>query len=300
MGLDTRIRPAKSRKKKGGGEVSLSEIKVFISSLENLKVLISEIATEESSLVFTNKVSTKMIDLYECYPTTFDDFDRKVLALLDLARSVDRDISDQLHDIVNTSSVAEVVVQIGVVVNIEKNKIKYNDIKDDDVGYFKKIISYIENDRKNLTSIRVNDSYTRINDILVSLSRLISLGNAVLNKIKIQQEQDSEIFKPSNVDVAKVLISLDSAIEDIDSNINMGQNIKQEIINHIKNTKFELSKKEPKWKKIIGSLVIVATIISGIAAVPIALDNIQSAINEILGPSTLKNIQYENNLAIRC
>jgi hypothetical protein len=57
------------------------------------------------------------------------------------------------------------------------------------------------------------------------------------------------------------------------------------LLETLDNTKVELAKINPSWKKIVGALVIVATLLGGLADTPQAYENVSKAIQYILGAS---------------
>ena len=119
---------------------------------------------------------------------------------------------------------------------------------------------------------------------MASAARLGSLLRLLFEREVQRHQSDDEIFKPSNVDIDRVLDYIDQALS----------YIKKEMPNHdytvhitlyLESTKRELIDERPSWKNVVGTLVIVATILGGVAAAPEAYRNVKAALDHILGTS---------------
>ncbi len=87
---------------------------------------------------------------------------------------------------------------------------------------------------------------------------------------------------------------IDDSIDIIKISSDVGPETSGKLIEYLHDIKAELVSKTPKWRKIIGALVILSTILCGVAAAPQAIENVNKAINEILGTSIEK--AYPNQL----
>lgn len=63
---------------------------------------------------------------------------------------------------------------------------------------------------------------------------------------------------------------------------------KENLLAHLTQTKNELAGEDIPWKKIIGALIVAATLLSGLADAPQAFENVNNAIQHILGTSIEK------------
>ena len=97
--------------------------------------------------------------------------------------------------------------------------------------------------------------------------------------------QDSEAFKPSGVNAEEVKLSVDRALEVISQSEEIDPNTKQKLQEFLLEANAELASDTPSWRKIVGALVIVSTILGGLAVAPEALANVNSAVRYILGTS---------------
>ena len=92
------------------------------------------------------------------------------------------------------------------------------------------------------------------------------------------------------MDVNLIAEQVEKAIEIIESSPDIAEPEKERLIVYLSEVKSELAEKTPAWKKVVGALIICATLLSGAAAAPMAIDNLNSAIKHILGTSIEKNI----------
>ena len=130
---------------------------------------------------------------------------------------------------------------------------------------------------------------------LVSIARLNNAIQTIIQKYESIQNNDDEIFKPSNINKDAIIEYLDQAIIGIEK-ATIQKEEKQKLIIYIKETRTEVIKESTTWKNVIGALVITAAIISGIADAEGAYKNINKAITHIMGSSIQKTIPsvFEN------
>jgi hypothetical protein len=141
---------------------------------------------------------------------------------------------------------------------------------------------------------KISNQSINIKDLYSKLSRILSLIVRLNENYTSRYLQDSEYFKPLSIDINIIINQIDIAKTEIQSNLNIPENFKKELISHIDNITLELKKNTPVWKNIIGALVITAALISGIADLPNAIKNINDAIKYIIGvSSTTKQLDHQ-------
>ena len=109
----------------------------------------------------------------------------------------------------------------------------------------------------------------------------------------INIHKDDEVFKPKDIDLKEITHYLDNALIILSENNTIKISIKESLIHYITETQTELKKVSPSWKKIVGGIVIVAAILSGIADAPTALENIKNAYSSIMGTPFSHPIEEE-------
>lgn len=73
-------------------------------------------------------------------------------------------------------------------------------------------------------------------------------------------------------------------------NASLAADDKKQLLEYLEHTKLELAETNPSWKKIVGALVIVAALLSGLADAPQAYENVSKAIQHILGTSVERHL----------
>jgi hypothetical protein len=125
---------------------------------------------------------------------------------------------------------------------------------------------------------------TSVHEILVTLARLVSQAKSLKNTYTNKLQSDDQIFRSSNIDRKVVANYIARAVLIIQSSLSAEKD-KKGLLEHLEYTKAELAKTKPSWKEIIGALVIVSTLLGGFADAPQAYENINKAIQYILGAS---------------
>jgi len=132
--------------------------------------------------------------------------------------------------------------------------------------------------------------FASIQDIVVVLDKLRELIRFSSDVSARHFNGDNEIFKPSNVDGQKVIQHIDQAIGLIEQSLPLTNEKKEALLDYLFEVKKEMAKSMPSWRKVVGALVIAATITSGMSDVSQAYGNIKSALDHIMGFSVVRNV----------
>ena len=125
---------------------------------------------------------------------------------------------------------------------------------------------------------------------IINLGRLRGLATVFSNLLS-RVASDDEIFKPSNVIPDRVIDLIDTALAEMEHVSSIPPFERGRIQGYLHEAKKEALSPNPSWSKVIGALVIVAAITSGLADAPNAAKNIKDAIEYILGTSVEKPLQ---------
>ena len=123
---------------------------------------------------------------------------------------------------------------------------------------------------------------------IISLGRLRSPVKVLQDILRQTDSDDNDVVKPSNVDKVRVIHLIDSAIESLGAAQSVSAVQRDQITAYLRDAKTELQSSRPAWSKIVGVLVIVAAITTGISDAPGAIKNVKDAIEHILGTSVDK------------
>lgn len=273
--------------------MKLNEIEQFVESLVHLENFLSEVAALEGDISFRGMVGKQLYGKYEEAMSSFDGFDRKLYELTRLSKLIDKDLFNQIDRIIENSKLPDAITQISVNIKIAKRRIELeNSVRyavDTTLDLMVRAISKVAKlsfKRKN--GIIFDNKEISLSAVLVGLNRLIPLSQELISRINEHQKYEHEHFKPANIKVENVVLYVDDSMNIINESQEIGPETKEKLIEYLQDIKIELASKTPKWRKIVGALVIVSAILSGLAVAPQALDNVNKAVKEILGTSIEK------------
>lgn len=281
--------------------MQIEEIQEFSKSMKLIESFLSELAARDSEIRYKGLGSTKLWKSYEEASSSLNDFDRKLHELIKLSKFIDSDLNNRITTIAADSKVAEGITQIAVTVKIAELR------RERDVAVRKvatttlDIFSALSASLLKVNAFNVNRRELSFNNfdislskILVGLNRLIQLTEEVEEIYLAKTLGDDEVFKPANINIDSINIYIENTLNIVTSSAEIGPETKTRLTEYLEDIRLELSQKTPKWKKIVGGLVIVSTILGGLAVAPQAIDNVQNAVQEILGTSIEK--QYPHSV----
>lgn len=131
----------------------------------------------------------------------------------------------------------------------------------------------------------LGQSQIDIKGILIDIERISPMLTTVRNEMYARVKSDFETFKPSNISIENVNVFIQDALTIVSETDSIPLETKENVEEYLKDIKAELAQDAPAWKKVVGALVIVSAILSGLAVAPDALENVRGALDEILGTS---------------
>ncbi len=263
------------------------EVHLFQKKLETLKIFLSELASREEEII---TFGLKRVSGWESYGEAkpiIDEFEVDLLEVEELSKFIDKDINDQLIKLKNDSKIIEELTTISVQLSVLTNK-KSLSVRGDMINSILFQLPYISGIFKHRQLFYKEQ--ISIQKILVSISRLNSLIKRLEKIYRRISDLDDEIFKPSKINSDVLLEQLNLSIQVLEDTNTIASDDKERLIEYIKAVKVEISGEKPNWNKAIGALVIVATLLGGVAVAPQAYDNVAQVIQHILGVSIEKHI----------
>jgi hypothetical protein len=121
-----------------------------------------------------------------------------------------------------------------------------------------------------------------IKKLISSIHRLQQVSEMIGSEFIFKD--DNNLFAPSRINSDIVIEHLNLAIDALKIS-NIALEHKNIIINQITITKQDIADEKTPWKKIIGSLLIISALLSGLADAPQACANITNAISYIMKSS---------------
>lgn len=126
---------------------------------------------------------------------------------------------------------------------------------------------------------------------IINLEKLRALAKRGSKLLQEKAASDDEVFKPSNVRSDRVVELIDAALAQISSLTSLEPRETARLELYLTEARAEAQSDKPSWSKIIGALVIVAAVTSGLADAPGAAKTVRDAIEYILGTSVAKPLQ---------
>ena len=126
---------------------------------------------------------------------------------------------------------------------------------------------------------------------IINVGRLHTTVSMFAEYVGNRQIEDDEIFKPSNISADRVVALIDRALEELDSITSLPDKEIDRLKSYLVEAKKEALSPRPSWSKVVGALVIVAAVTSGLADAPGAGKTIKEALEYVLGSSVLKPLQ---------
>ncbi len=263
------------------------EVHRFQENLDVLKIFLSELASREEEIITFGLKRVSDWESYKKAKPIIEEFEVEFLEVEELSKYIAKDIHEQIKKIKNESSIIDELTTISVQLSILTNK-KPLSISGDVLNSFLLHIPYMSGIFKHRQLF--SKEQISIHKTLVTLTRLKSLAKLLEKIYRKTSDLDNEIFKPSKIDSNALLEKLDSAVQALELNNSIAVHDKERLIEYIISAKVEISGEKPNWNNTLGALVIVATLLGGVAVAPQAYDNITQAIQHILGVSIEKHI----------
>lgn len=135
------------------------------------------------------------------------------------------------------------------------------------------------------------ESQVSLHVAIINLEKLRALARRGSNLLQMKEASDDEVFKPSNVRSDRVVELIDAALAQIQSTTSLLPEEVARLELYLAEARAEVQSKTPSWSKIVGALVIVAAVTSGLADAPGAAKTVRDTIEYILGTSVAKPLQ---------
>ncbi|MDA8151371.1 MAG: hypothetical protein ACYCQH_09460 [Acidithiobacillus ferrooxidans] len=263
------------------------ELHTFQSKLDTLRAFLTELASREQEIVTFGLTRIARWESYHHARPILDQFEADLLEIENYSKYIDKGIHEQITKLETEARIVEELTTIAVKLDILTNKkalsiggAVFNSLLLQ-IPYLPVLLKHRQLFLKEQISI---------DKTLVTIMRLNSLVKRLEKIASKVTSLDDEIFKPSNIDANLLLERLDNAILALETTNSIAPQDRARLIEYITSAKAEVSCDRPNWNKIVGALVIVATLLGGVATAPKAYENVAQAIQHILGVSFEKHV----------
>ena len=261
----------------------LEDLELFHTTLEEIEHGFFQVAARSSELeAYGLRRVSKWLDLSSLLPA-LDRFPIELSTAQRITNIVDKASFVALSKLLDETQLEDLIARFSVKLRIsEQERPMINPIYAF-ISTFK--VAFL---RRESSDLFANNDVS-LEAVLSAISRIKSLIKIVGSDMETRFNNDDEIFKPSNISSTKISVEIDAAISILQSDSSLGMQERDRLIDYLQEAKGELSKKEPSWRKVVGALVIASTLLGGAAVAPQAAENINTAINYILGTSIVSN-----------
>lgn len=210
------------------------------------------------------------------------EFPEKLASARRTITSLDKQAAAEIDSIEKSSNVLEQVGLIALQLRIAATRVKSEEVSLSMLDilsampYIGRIYS-----GKSIAS----DSQISVQKTIIGLQRLRASLLAFHSHFSQRNYGDNDLFKPSQLHPSKVIGLIDAAAVIVEASVTISIEQKQIINNYLNEAKTEAVSKYPSWSKVVGVLMIVAAITSGVSDAKGAAQNIQDAIRYIIDVS---------------
>jgi hypothetical protein len=257
------------------------EISDLSDELKAIVSFMTEFAAREVEFSIFGARRVASWDSYRNVASTMHDIDNRVADVLEFARATDRATWNALNGILGSGQLGSMIGRIQIWIQIESNR-RHMDV----VARMLRFVVTQFGIRRQENVFARNE--LPVQQVLTVLHRTIPLLKRLENEYWRQKASDDKLYIPSNLDQTVVIEFIEAAILDV-RGARLNSEDRKIFLAHLESVKAELISKNASWRNVVGALVIISTLLSGLSDSPKALENVSNAIQYILGTSVRKS-----------
>lgn len=261
------------------------EIYQLVDDLKNIENFLLDIISNEKKIRRHGLSEVLRLESYEETSDALSTLEAKLSNFSRTANIINPDIGAKFDSLIKESDLPKASAEISVSLKIAK-RTESSSLFEKSIFSFAAALSrrYL-GDVEAGSPFLLGKTHIDIKGILIDIERISPILTNVRNEIFDRTESDFEAFKPSNVSIDSVNLYIQNALSIVSSRDSISLETKKNVEEYLRDIKAELARDKPAWKKVVGALVIVSAILSGLAVAPDALENVRGALHEILGTS---------------
>jgi hypothetical protein len=259
------------------------EIYRLTEDLDTIQSFLLELIRHKRKIQLMGLSQVMIFDSYEATSEALTRIEVNLSKFSKAAKIINPVIGSKFDTTLEKSSIIKASAEISVSIKIAANS-ETLQLSGSPLGSVMGFISIFSKRNKD-SLFSLGNAEIPIRDILIDIERLYPLITSVRDEMYSRTRDDFERFKPSNINTENVTVFVETALTIISESKGIPADTKNNIEEYLQDIKAELARDTPAWKKIVGALVIVSTLLSGLAVAPDALVNVRDALHEILGTS---------------
>lgn len=268
--------------------MELYELGEFVERISTMESFLTALAAEEEYLLSRGLHRAHQIEGYEQSAKATQSFPADFASLKRIMPRIDRQLSADLQSLDAEAKLVENVslVQFRLKLLMLRKPMTFGQALLNQTAFY---LPYVSRLFQSKSLFRAED--VSLQRTIVNLGRLRGIVVVAKELVSWRTYGDDEVLKPSNISTDRVSDLIDSALREIEQITSLSPAQRERVVEYLREAKNEVSSKRPSWSKVIGAVVIAATVVSGIADAPVAKKLLQDTIEYILGTSVEKPLE---------
>lgn len=264
------------------------EIEGFKKRIAEIEQFLIEIAANEERIAFNGFRYALSLPAAEAAIKSLRTFNEDFSSVRRLMQRIDKSYADELHQLEGNGKVVEEVALIELQIRMAMARTATTS----SISAASKVFSLVPFLSKMAPTKGIfGETQISLQRTIINLGRMKSIVGMFSDYVTNRRVDDDEVFKPSNISAERVVELIDIALTELEGSASLPAKELLRLQSYLLEAKKEALSAKPSWSKIIGALVIVAAVTSGLADAPGAARTIKEAIEYVLGTSIAKPLR---------
>ncbi len=264
------------------------EIDGFKKRIAEIEQFLIEIAANEERIAFNGFRFALSLPAADSAIKSLSTFNEDFSSLRRLMQRIDKSYADELNQLEGNGKVVEEVALIELQIRMAMARTTATS----GISAASKVFSLIPFLSKVTPTKGIfGETQISLQRTIINLGRMKSIVGMFSDYVTNRRVDDDEVFKPSNISAERVVDLIDKALVELEASASLPAKELLRLQSYLLEAKKEVLSAKPSWSKIIGALVIVAAVTSGLADAPGAAKTIKEAIEYVLGTSVAKPLR---------
>lgn len=264
------------------------EIDGFKKRIAEIEQFLIEIAANEERIAFNGFRFALSLPAAESAIKSLRTFNEDFSSVRRLMQRIDKSYADELNQLEGNGKVVEEVALIELQIRMAMARTTATS----GISAASKVFSLIPYlSKMRPTKGIFGETQISLQRTIINLGRMKSIVGMFSDYVTNRRIDDDEVFKPSNISAERVVDLIDKALVELEASTSLPTKELLRLQSYLLEAKKEALSAKPSWSKIIGALVIVAAVTSGLADAPGAAKTIKEAIEYVLGTSIAKPLR---------
>lgn len=264
------------------------ELSGFVDRISEIEQFLVEIAANEERIALNGFRFALMLPSYESALKSLQTFQEDFSNIRRLMARMDKGFFSELETLESSGKVIEELALINLQLRMAQAKTATAAGISAATSALR-LIPYLS----KLVTVKplFGEAQISLQRTIINVGRLRTTISMFAEYVANRKIEDDEVFKPSNINADRVVGLIDKALEELDSTTSLPEKEIDRLRSYLVEAKKEALSPKPSWSKVVGALVIVAAVTSGLADAPGAAKTVREAIEYVLETSVIKPLQ---------